>query len=45
MRLTGFPGADLCACCGTHVMRSGEVGLVKFLSCQKFRDGVRLELL
>ena len=45
VRLTGFPGADLCACCGTHVMRSGEVGLVKFLSCQKFRDGVRLELL
>ena len=24
--------------------RSGEVGLVKFLSCQKFRSGVRLEL-
>ena len=45
VRLTGFPGADLCACCGTHVKRSGQVGLVKFLSCQKFRDGVRLELL
>jgi alanyl-tRNA synthetase len=27
------------------VARSGQVGLVKFLSCQKFRDGVRLELL
>ena len=24
---------------------SGQVGLVKFLSCQKLRDGVRLELL
>ena len=45
VRLTGFPGADLCACCGTHVASSGQVGLVKFLSCQKFRDGVRLELL
>ena len=34
----------MCACCGTHVQRSGQVGLVKFLSCQKFRGGVRLEL-
>ena len=38
-------GADCCACCGTHVVRSGQVGLVKFLSVQKFRDGVRIELL
>ena len=45
VRITSFPGADCCACCGTHVLRSGEVGLVKFLSCQKFRQGVRLELL
>ena len=45
VRLTEFPGADLCACCGTHVERSGQVGLVKFVGWQKFRDGVRLELL
>ena len=45
VRITEFPGADMCACCGTHVAASGQVGLVKFLSCQKFRDGVRLELL
>ena len=45
VRITSFPGADMCACCGTHVVHSGQVGLVKFLSCQKFRDGVRLELL
>ena len=45
VRIVGFPGADLCACCGTHVARSGQVGLVKLLSCQKFRDGVRIELL
>ena len=44
VRLTEFPGADLCACCGTHVSGSGQVGLVKFLSCQKLREGVRLEL-
>lgn len=44
VRIASFPGADTCACCGTHVERSGEVGLVKFLSVQKFRSGVRLEL-
>ena len=45
VRIVAFPGADCCACCGTHVARSGQVGLVKFLSVQKFRDGVRIELL
>ena len=45
VRIVTFPGADCCACCGTHVARSGEIGLVKFLSCQKFREGVRIELL
>ena len=41
VRIVTFPGADCCACCGTHVLRSGQVGLVKFLSVQKFREGVR----
>ena len=45
VRITEFPGADRCACCGTHVAASGQVGLVKFMGWQKFRDGVRLELL
>ena len=45
VRIVTFPGADCCACCGTHVLRAGQVGLVKVLSCQKFREGVRLEIL
>ena len=45
VRIVTFPGADCCACCGTHVVQSGQVGIVKFLSCQKFREGVRIELL
>ena len=44
VRIVSFPGADTCACCGTHVRSSGQVGLVKLLSVQKFRDGVRIEL-
>ncbi|MBR3640828.1 MAG: alanyl-tRNA editing protein [Oscillibacter sp.] len=45
VRIVKFDGADCCACCGTHVSRSGEVGLVKFLSVQPFRGGARIELL
>ena len=45
VRIVTFPAADCCACCGTHVARAGQVGLVKILSCQKFREGVRLEIL
>lgn len=45
VRLVEFPGADLCACCGVHVKRTGEIGLVKILSCVKFHEGVRVELL
>jgi alanyl-tRNA synthetase len=45
VRIVTFPEADCCACCGTHVLRAGQVGLVKVLSCQKFREGVRLEIL
>ena len=44
VRIVTWPGADCCACCGTHVRRSGQVGLVKLLSCQKFREGVRIEM-
>ncbi len=45
VRIVEFPEADRCACCGTHVASAGQVGLVKVLSCQKFREGVRLEIL
>ena len=45
VRLVEFPGADLCACCGLHVAQTGEIGLVKLISCRKFREGVRVEML
>ena len=44
VRIVEFPGTDICACCGTHVKHTGEVGLVKILSCVKFRNGVRMEM-
>lgn len=45
VRLVEFPGADLCACCGLHVDRAGEIGLVKLVSVHRFRQGVRIEML
>nr|WP_326208043.1 alanine--tRNA ligase-related protein [uncultured Oscillibacter sp.] len=45
VRIVEFPEADRCACCGTHVERAGQAGLIKVLSCQKFREGVRMEIL
>lgn len=45
VRLVTVPGVDICACCGTHVTSTGEIGLIKIFSCQKFHQGVRLEIL
>ena len=45
VRIVSFPGTDICACCGTHVAYTGEIGMVKLLSVVKFRDGVRMEMI
>lgn len=44
VRLVEIPGVDLCACCGTHVVRTGQIGPILFLSWMRFRQGVRMEL-
>ena len=44
VRIVEVPGADSCACCGVHVGRTGEVGLLKLFSCVKFHQGVRMEM-
>ena len=35
-------GGDCCACCGTHLARTGEVGLIKIISAQHYQTGIRL---
>lgn len=45
VRVISFPGVDSCACCGTHVKRTGEIGIFKVLSHEKHREGTRLFLL
>ncbi|MBC8572571.1 alanyl-tRNA editing protein [Jingyaoa shaoxingensis] len=45
VRVVTFPNADVCACCGTHVSYTGEIGLIKLISLQKFKGGMRMEML
>ena len=42
VRIVEIPGIDRCACCAPHVARTGEVGLVKLLSAERHRGGVRV---
>ncbi len=44
VRIVQVPGFDSCACCGIHVATTGQVGLIKILSCVKFHGGIRMEL-
>lgn len=44
VRLTSIEGADLCACCGTHVAFTGEVGIIKAVSMMNYKQGVRITL-
>jgi alanyl-tRNA synthetase len=44
VRIVEIPGVDKCACCGVQVGHTGEVGLVKLLTCVKFHQGVRIEM-
>lgn len=45
VRIVQVGDVDSCACCGVHVARTGEIGLVKLFSCVKFRSGSRIEML
>ena len=44
VRLTSIEGVDLCACCGTHVAYTGEIGIIKAVSMMNYKQGVRITL-
>ncbi len=44
VRLVHIGDMDVCACCVPHVMRTGEVGLIKILEAMRFRGGMRIHL-
>ena len=44
-RIVTIKGYDQCACCAVHVVRTGEVGLIKILTAVSHRGGIRLTLI
>ncbi len=48
VRIVEIEDTDVCACCAPHVYSTAEVGIIKFLSCERRRrggDGVRISML
>ena len=44
VRIVTIPGADVCACCGTHTAATGAVGQIKILTAENYKGGVRLSI-
>lgn len=44
VRIVIFPGYDACACCAPHVKSTAEIGLIKVVSMQNWKSGVRISL-
>lgn len=44
VRIVTVPGYDCCACCGLHTACTGEVGMIKVLSAQRYKGGLRVTL-
>lgn len=45
VRLIDIPNVDVCACCGTHVKATGDIGLIICTNVEKYRNGVRITFL
>ena len=45
IRIIEIPDVDSCACCGTHLSFTGEIGVFTILSYEKHRKGCRLTML
>jgi len=45
IRIVTIPGADRCACCGTHVRHTGEIGLIRLIKAETYKGGTRVSML
>lgn len=45
VRIVTIPGYDVCACCAPHVRRTGEIGMLKVMTVQNYKGGVRISIL
>lgn len=42
VRIVEIENVDACACCGTHVSRTGEVGIIKIIKTEKYKGLTRI---
>lgn len=42
VRIVQIPNMDCCPCCGTHVSRTGEIGMLKILKAEKYKKMTRI---
>lgn len=42
VRIVTVPGYDVCACCAPHVARTGEIGVIKLVSFERYKGGTRV---
>ena len=42
VRIVQALNMDCCACCGTHVLRTGEIGILKILKAEKYKKMTRI---
>ena len=45
LRVVEVQDCDWCGCCGTHVARTGEIGLLKITDTQRYKGGTRVSFL
>jgi alanyl-tRNA synthetase len=43
LRLVEIRGVDVCACCGTHVKTTGQIGNIQLRNAERVRQGIRVE--
>ena len=44
VRIVVIDGLDACACCVPHVSRTGQIGMIKLISCMRYKGGTRIHL-
>lgn len=44
VRIVQIGDYDSCACCGTHVQTTGQIGLIKIISHENYKQGIRIQM-
>lgn len=44
LRLICIDGVDVCACCAPHIAWTGEIGIIKIISAEHYKGGMRIHI-